>query len=166
MQPYESITVNTDDESLETRGLAELLAVSTDYTLVRPSLLAALGVTEEDLREWESHSNAPPRVEAIASPDDEDGDFEIAPGGEFILDDPDEDDEEDEGEEDEDADPAEDENEDGDEDEEEEDEDDFDEDAEDSGDVDESDVDDEDFDGDVGFEPDDLIIEDDDGEAD
>jgi hypothetical protein len=162
-QPEETIP-NADYEALETRCLAELVDQSVDYALMRPSLITALGVSEEDLREWESRSTFPPKVEAVALPDDEEGDFELMPRGgetEFILDDPDAEDEEDEdaekpeGEEDDDAE-DDDDGEDGDDDD-----DDTEDDKAGPDDLEEDELDDE-----VGLDNDDVILDDDDGEKD
>lgn len=155
MQPHEPF-INADYEELETRCLAELVDQSADYTVMRPSLIAALGVSDEDFREWESRSTTPPRIETVAMPDDEGGDFEMAPrdGGEteFILDDPDEEDADDE-------DAEKPEGEDSDDDDSEEDED------ADDDESDDEDDEEEDADGEVGPD-DDVIVDDDDGAAD
>jgi hypothetical protein len=95
MQPHEPF-INADCEEVETRCLAQLVDQSADYTVIRPSLIVALGVSDEDLRQWESRSTIPPRIETVAMPEDEGGDFEVSPRGggdtEFSLDDPDEED--------------------------------------------------------------------------
>lgn len=154
MQPSESITGGSGDYFDLT-----LLDLSVDYQLQRPWLLAALGVTEADLRQWEAAFTTPPTIETVALPDDEQ-DFDVQPRGEteFILDDPDEEDEEDEdaeGEESEDDDSEDDEDEDEDDDE--------DEDA----DVEDEDEDDDGFEGvdDEDFDPDDVTVDEDDGEV-
>lgn len=165
MQPNEPIALNIDYEALETHtlALAELAAQSAEYARMRPSLLDALGVTDADLREWESHSTLPPRIETVASPDDEDGDFEVMPlrgETEFILDDPDAEDEEDE-----DAEKPEGEESEDDEDEADEDEADEDDDIDDEAPEEDEEVPGEDED-EGGFDSDDVILEDDDGEKD
>src|SRR5690606_6000072 len=151
-----------DHEVPDTLVLSELVAQSADYALMRPSLITALGVTEDDFREWERSSSVPPKIEAI-SLDEEDGDFEVAPprGGEteFILDDPEAEEDEDEDSEpedgdDEDSDDEDDESEDDDQPEDEDDEDQDDPDA------------DEEFGDGEGLDDDDVILEDDDGERD
>ena len=164
MQPDEIIP-NTDYEALESRCLAELLDLSADYALMRSSLLNALGVSEEDLRQWEEASSTlAPRIETVTFPDDDDdGDFEVTPRGgetEFILDDPDEEDEEDEDAEKPESDEGSDDEEDSDDGEE------NDGDEDDEGAADSEIDDDGEFGDDDDFDPDDTILDDDDGEAD